>query len=673
MNGGEVLWSPPPGIRQGSRIGAYLGWLEHRGHRFSSYQELWQWSVDDLDGFWTSIWDFFGVAGARAPGPVLADDSLPGARWCPGATLNYAEHALRPGPDPGGQVAVVAHSQTRASTTWTRTELRDQVGRARRGLQRLGVGPGDRVVAYLPNIPETLVAFLATASLGAIWSSCAPEFGTRSVIDRFLQVAPSVLLCVDGYRYGEVAVTRAEEVAAIRAALPSLTATVVVSYLGGSDDETPPVPGAVSWAWLTGEAAPLEFAAVPFEHPLYVLYSSGTTGLPKPIVHGHGGILLEHLKALALHADLGAGDRFFWFTTTGWMMWNFLVSGLLVEAAVVLFDGNPAYPDLSALWRLAEVTGTTYFGVSAPFLMSCRKAGVVPKSVAQLDRIRGVGSTGSPLPAEGFRWVYSSVGPGGPGSSGGSDLLLASVSGGTDVCTAFVGGCPLVPVYAGEISCRYLGAAVEAFDRAGRPCPVGQQGELVVTRPMPSMPVGFWGDADGSRYRAAYFDEFPGVWRHGDWITFTERGTCVISGRSDATLNRGGVRVGTAEFYSVVEGLPEVADSLVVHLEDPEGDGPGQLLLFVVLAPGASLDDGGGGTGLRGRLVAEIRAGLSPRHVPDQVYSVPAIPRTLSGKKLEVPVKRILSGALADEAASRGALADPASLAPFEELARRTR
>jgi acetoacetyl-CoA synthetase len=645
-----MLWAPPPGVRQRSRIGAYLGWLEHRGRRFGSYDELWRWSVEDLEGFWGSIWEFFGVAGDRPPGPMLPDDSMPGVRWCPGATLNYAEHALRPGPDPT-RVAVVARSQSRGPITWTLDELRDQVGRARRGLQRLGVGPGDRVAAYLPNIPETLAAFLATASLGAIWSSCAPEFGTRSVIDRFSQVSPAVLLCVDGYRYGATAVSRTAEVAAIRSALPSLTATVVVPYLAGAS----PVPGAVSWATLVAEAAPLEFIPVPFDHPLYVLYSSGTTGLPKPIVHGHGGILLEHLKALALHADLGAGDRFFWFTTTGWMMWNLLVSGLLVEAAVVLFDGNPGYPDLSTLWRLAEETGTTYFGVSAPFLMSCRKAGVVPSAVARLSAIRGVGSTGSPLPAEGFRWVYAAVGP---------DLLLASVSGGTDVCTAFVGGCPLVPVYAGEISCRYLGAAVSALSASGRECAIGEQGELVVTRPMPSMPVGFWGDEDGSRYRAAYFEEYPGVWRHGDWITFTERGTCVISGRSDATLNRGGVRVGTAEFYAVVEALPEVADSLVVHLEDPSGDGPGTLLLFVVPAPGGVIDEP-----LRGRIVAAIRANLSPRHAPDQVIEVPAIPRTLSGKKLEVPVKRILTGTPADQAASTGALADPGALAPFEALA----
>jgi acetoacetyl-CoA synthetase len=665
MSDAEILWTPPPGIRHQSRIGAYLGWLEHRDRRFASYQELWQWSVDDMEGFWSSIWDFFGVAGVRPPGPVLADATMPGARWYPGAMVNYAEQALRPGPDPGGRVAVVAHSQTRAPITWTLAELRDQVGRAQRGLQRLGVGPGDRVVAFLPNIPETLVAFLATAGLGAIWSSCAPEFGVRSVIDRFSQVAPSVLLCVDGYRYGAGAVARGSEVAAIRAALPSLTATVMVPYLGGAEL----APGAVSWDWLVGEPGPLSFTPVPFDHPLYVLYSSGTTGLPKPIVHGHGGILLEHLKALALHADLGAGDRFFWFTTTGWMMWNLLVSGLLVESAVVLFDGNPGYPDLSALWRMAEETGTTYFGASAPFLMGCRKAGIVPSSIAQLGAVRGIGSTGSPLPAEGFRWVYDAVG---------TDLLLASVSGGTDVCTAFVGGCPLVPVYAGELSCRYLGAAVQAFDADGQACPVGEQGELVVTRPMPSMPVGFWGDEDGSRYRDAYFSEFPGVWRHGDWITFTERGTCVISGRSDATLNRGGVRVGTAEYYAVVESVPEVADSLVVHLEDVAGAGPGELLLFLVLAGGGSVAEAGApkarpleSGALRTRVLGEIRAHLSPRHVPDEVFVVGAIPRTLSGKKLEVPVKRILTGTPVEKAASRGALTDAGSLSAFSDLAKR--
>jgi acetoacetyl-CoA synthetase len=532
-------------------------------------------------------------------------------------------------------------------------ELRDQVARCREGLRRLGVQRGDRVAAYLPNIPETLVAFLATASLGAIWSSCAPEFGTRSVLDRLQQIEPVVLLAIDGYRYGAKEVDRRAEVAAIRAGLPSLRAVVAVPYL---DPGAARLEGALTWDELLGDdgagaasgaTAAFDVEPVPFDHPLYVLYSSGTTGLPKAIVHGHGGILLEHLKVLALHCDLGPGDRLFWFSTTGWMMWNFLVSGLLVGATVVLFDGDPGHPDLGALWRMAGAgeTGVTLFGTSAPFLMACRKAEVHPAALADLSRVRSVGSTGAPLPAEGFRWVHDELG----------DLSrLNSISGGTDVCTAFVGGCPLVPVRAGEISCRYLGAAVEAFDLAGRPV-VGEQGELVVTEPMPSMPVAFWGDDDGSRYRAAYFEDHPGVWSHGDWITLYDDGACVITGRSDATLNRGGVRMGTAELYSVVEAEPAVADSLVIHLEDTD-----RLVLYVALGEGTVLDDA-----LRARLAAAIRRELSPRHVPDEIVAVPAIPRTLSGKKLEVPVKRILAGVPPDQAASRGSLANPDALDAF--------
>jgi acetoacetyl-CoA synthetase len=622
---------------------------ERQQGSFGSYEELWRWSVDDLEGFWSSIWEHFGVS-AHAPfEQVLVSRAMPGAVWYPGALLNYAEHALRAD---GDAAALVSRSQTRPPGTMTFDELRDAVARARTGLQRLGVGMGDRVAAYLPTIPESVVAFLATASLGAIWSSCAPEFGVRSVVDRFAQIAPKVLLTVDGYRYGDRAIGRRQEVAAIRAALPSLDATVLVAYLG---DDPAAAPGALPWSELLAEPGPLAFEPVPFDHPLYVLYSSGTTGLPKAIVHGHGGILLEHLKALALHADLGPGDRFCWFTTTGWMMWNLLVSGLLVGATVVLFDGDPGHPDLLTLWRLAEEVGLTYLGVSASFIMSCRKAGLRPRASCDLGRLRAVGSTGAPLPPEGYRWVYEAVG---------DDLILGSISGGTDVCTAFVGSCPLLPVTEGKIACRYLGAKVEAFDPDGHPV-VGRTGELVVTEPLPSMPVGFWGDGDGSRYRAAYFDVFPGVWRHGDWITIDADGTCVITGRSDATLNRGGVRLGTAEFYSTIEGLPEVADSLVVHLENP-GGGMGELLLFVVTADGRPLDDG-----IRARIAAELRTNLSPRHVPDAIYQVPAIPRTLSGKKLEVPVKRILLGTPADLAASRGALVDPASLGPYEELARR--
>jgi acetoacetyl-CoA synthetase len=649
---GRVLWRPPADAAEHTRIGAYLRWLAaERGRRFpeGDYEALWRWSVDDLDGFWRSVWDHFTLASSTPVGPALADPSMPGARWFPGVTLNYATHALRH--DTGGP-ALVGLSQSRPRVELGMAELRDRVARCRAGLARLGVGRGDRVATYLPNIPETVIAFLAAAGLGAVWSSCAPEFGTRSVVDRLRQIEPTVLLAVDGYRYGARTIGRAAEVAAVRAELGSLRATVTVPYL----DPGARLDGTTTWDELldvpAGGAPPA--VEVPFDHPLYVLYSSGTTGLPKAIVHGHGGILVEHHKVLALHNDLGPGDRFFWFSTTGWMMWNYLVSGLLVGATPVLFDGDPGHPDLGALWRAAAEEQVTFFGTSAPFLLACRKAGIVPSAEGDLSALRSVGSTGAPLPAEGFEWVYETVA---------SDVLLSSVSGGTDMCTAFVGGCPVVPVRAGEISCRYLGAKVEAFDATGRRV-VGEQGELVITAPMPSMPVGFWGDADGSRYRAAYFADHPGVWTHGDWITVYEDGACVITGRSDATLNRGGVRMGTAELYSVVEALPEVADSLVVHLEDPAG-GPGRLLLFVAPAPGAEVDDE-----LRGRIAAALRRELSPRHVPDEIHAVPGVPRTLSGKKLEVPVKRILGGADPDTAASRGSLADPDLLdayAPFVE------
>jgi acetoacetyl-CoA synthetase len=611
-----VLWEP---TGEPTNIGRYL---EHVG--LGSYDELWRWSVDDLPGFWASLWSWFELPGTY---DAVLTGSMPDARWFEGARLNYAERALA-----GEGDAVFARSQTRGPIDLTFALLRDQVAACRAGLQRLGVGVGDRVVAYLPNTPEALVAFLATASLGAVWASCPPEFGVRSVVDRFGQLDPKVLLAVAGYRYGTKAVDRSTELAAIRDALPSLEHVVGVDYLGV-------VPDSVGWDELLAEPGELAFEPVPFDHPLYVLFSSGTTGLPKAIVHGHGGILVEHLKSLSLQHDLGPGDRFFWFSTTGWMMWNLLVSGLCVGAAIVLFDGDPGG---STLWDLARETGTTTFGVSAPYLMNCRKAGL---DVGEQPTIRSVGSTGAPLPAEGFRWVYEQL----PG------VWLTSVSGGTDVCTAFVGGSPLVPVYEGEISCRYLGCAVEAFDDDGRSL-VGEQGELVVTGPMPSMPVGFWGDADGSAYRHAYFERFPGVWCHGDWITITERGSCVITGRSDATLNRGGVRLGTSEFYAVVEALPSVADSLVVDLD-------GRLLLFVVVPPGEALDEDA--------IRTALRTELSPRHAPDEVHPVRAIPRTHSGKKLEIPVKRILSGVAASTVVSPGALADPTAIDDFEAISRR--
>jgi acetoacetyl-CoA synthetase len=515
------------------------------------------------------------------------------------------------------------------------------------------------VAGYVPNIPEATVALLAAASLGAIWTSCAPETGVAGVLDRLAQVEPAVLLAVDGYRYGGRAIDRTEQNESVRTALPTLRQAVWIPYLA---PDRPPPPGWTSWQSFTADSAPLEFEPVEFDHPLYVLYSSGTTGQPKAIVHRHGGILLEHAKALAWHFDLGPGDRFFWFTTTGWMMWNFCISGLLVGATVVCFDGDPAWPRPDALWGLMAETGTTCGGVGSGYLVAGMKAGLRPARDHPLRTLRTLGATGSPLPAAAARWVYEEV-------SG--DVLLASFSGGTDVCTGFVGASPLHPVWAGEISCRCLGAAVEVFDDSGQPV-TGQEGELVLTAPLPSMPVGFWGDKDGSRYRAAYFERFPGVWAHGDRATLTDRGTVTITGRSDGTLNRGGVRMGTAEFYTVVERFDEVTDSLVVHVEDP-GGGPGELWLFVV----ADRDDGedgddreDGDDGLPARIQAALRGELSPRHVPDRIVRVPAIPRTLSGKKLEVPVKRILGGVPAAQALTLASMANPESLEPFITLAR---
>jgi acetoacetyl-CoA synthetase len=642
MSEPEILWHPP---RDGSSALERFAATTPVGAD-ADYQELWSWSVADPDAFWLATWRWFSPPADGEPTVALADAAMPGAVWFPEVRLNYAEAMLRLPGRADDDVVVVARSQTRDEVRLTAAELRDLVGRVRAGLVRAGVGEGDRVAAYAPNVPETLAVLLASASLGAIFSSCAPEFGTRSVTDRWSQIEPKVLVTVDGYGYGAKTVDRRAEVAEIRAALPSVTTTVWIPYVD------PAVPEDVtSWADLIAEPGPLEFTRVGFDHPLYVLFSSGTTGLPKPIVHGHGGITLEHLKALAFHHDLGPADTFFWFSTTGWMMWNLLVSGLGVGSTILLFDGNPSYPDNGMLWKQAAETGVTYFGTSAPFLLACRKDEVVPRKLADLSALRGIGSTGAPLPAEGFRWVYDAV----------TDTAqLGSLSGGTDVCSGFVGAAPTVPVYAGEIACRCLGAAVAAYDPEGRPL-LGTLGELVIEKPMPSMPIGFWGD-DGSRYRAAYFEDFPGVWRHGDWITITERGTCAITGRSDATLNRGGVRLGTAEFYTVVEALPEVLDSLVVHLEDDEG-GAGTLVLLVRLADGAHLDDD-----LRARVVAALRTNLSPRHVPDVLAQVSVLPRTLSGKRIEVPAKKILQGVPVDQAVARGALTGAEGLAELEAL-----
>jgi acetoacetyl-CoA synthetase len=651
---GEMLWQPSAEMVERARLTEFAGWLEReRGLRFDGYGELWRWSVDDLEGFWSAIWEFFEVRADGDPAPVLASREMPGARWFPGVALNYAEHVFAGKDD--GEIAILHASELRELGELRWGELRRQVAAVAAGLRRLGVAPGDRVVAYLPNIPEAIVAFLATASIGATWSSCSPDFGPASVIDRFAQIEPKVLFAVDGYRYGGKDFDRLETVAQLQEAMPSLERTVVLPYLDPEPDLSP-LRDSILWGELlaTGEGAELRFERVPFDHPLWVLYSSGTTGLPKAIVQGQGGILLEHLKKLHLHVDAHPGDRLFWFTTTGWMMWNFLVSGLLTRAAIVLYDGNPGHPDMGTLWDLAERTRTTMFGTSAAYVAACMKAGVEPGAGRDLSALKALGSTGSPLPPEGFDWIYDQLG---------ADTWLFSTSGGTDLCTAFVGGVSTLPVYRGELQARALGAAVEAWNEEGEPV-IGEVGELVVTEPMPSMPVRFWGDEDGSRYRESYFEMFPGVWRHGDWIEITERGTAIIYGRSDSTINRGGIRMGTSEIYRAVLGIDAIVDALVVDV--PRAGTDGWMPLFVVMREGAELDGG-----LEREIAKRVREQCSPRHVPDEVFAITEVPRTLSGKVLEVPVKRILMGTPPEKAASRDSLANPAALDYFVAMAKR--
>jgi acetoacetyl-CoA synthetase len=647
----ELLWQPTPERVAASRMAAFRDWLRvERGVDLADYRALWQWSVSDLSAFWSAVSEFFDVRFHDHAEQVLAAEVMPGAKWFPGATLNYAEHALRDGEGKADDdLAVIFAREDGREEEITYGELRAQVAAARAGLAALGVQAGDRVAALVPNSPETLVAFLAAASLGATWSSCSPDFGARAVADRFVQIEPKVLIAVDGYCYGGRNFDVRSTVDQLRAAMPGLAATVLVDYLG----EGAELDGTVGWQDLLAQhrGAPLDFDPVPFDHPLWVLYSSGTTGLPKGIVHGHGGMILEHLKVIGLHCDLGPGDRFFWFTTTGWMMWNFLVGGLLTGTTVVLYDGNPGYPSLSVLWELAARRRVNYFGTSAPFIQSCLKHELRPKDDFDLSALRTVGSTGAPLTTDGFRWVADAIG---------EDVQIASVSGGTDVCTAFVGAAPDVPVWLGEISCPMLGAAVASYDEYGKEVHE-EVGELVLTKPMPTMPVFFWNDPDGSRLRDAYFDTFPGVWRHGDWVRVTDRGTLVIYGRSDSTLNRGGVRMGTAEFYRVVEGFEEIVDSLVIDTSGA-GETDGELLCFLVLAEGVDLE------AVQPKLKAALRKELSPRHVPNRFIVVDEVPRTLNGKKLEVPVKKILAGTPAERAVSRDALRNPASLEPFVQL-----
>lgn len=643
---GKLLWQPSELVKSKTNISRYIAWLnETRGLIFESYQSLWAWSVTDLEGFWSSIWDFFEIKAHRGYTEVLQSRKMPGANWFVGAHLNYAEHALSRRDD---HPAVIFQSESSKQKVITYRELYRQVAAVAAGLRDLGVKKGDRVVAVLPNIPENLVAFLATVSIGAIWSSCAPEFGTHSVVERFQQIEPTVLLTVDGYQYGGRIYSRIEALDQIQRELPTLKHTILVSCLPNTLGATQ-VPNTICWDDIFLDVEDIHFEAVPFDHPLWVLYSSGTTGLPKAIVHGHGGILLEHFKSLSLHLDLTPQDRFFWYTTTGWMMWNFVIGGLLLGSTVLLYDGNAAYPDINVLWQFAEQTAMTYFGISAPYIQACMRADIKPGKQFNLGHLRGMGSTGAPLSPEGFAWVYNNVK---------QEILLGSVSGGTDVCTPFVGSCPLLPVNAGEIQCLQLGALVEAYDDNGNPL-TDEVGELVLTEPMPSMPIFLWNDSDGARYTESYFQPFPGVWRHGDWIKITSRASCVVYGRSDSTLNRGGVRMGTSEFYRVVEEIPEVIDSLVVDTGSLGREGP--LILFVTLDDASQLNES-----LINSIKGKLRADLSPRHVPDELYVIPDIPKTINGKKLEVPVKRILMGMPVNQAVSKDAMSNPEVLQVFE-------
>ncbi len=644
---GTVLWEPTPERVAGAPLTAFARWLErHTGRAFVDYDELWSWSVERVEEFWAALWTYHRLGPSPPAGRVLRRGTgAEGARWFGASELNYAD---LPGRHPDGDLALIAWDEEGEHCRLTYGELRERAGAVAAGLRALGVGPGDRVAAVLTNGAEAVIALLATASLGAVWSACAPEFGAQGMIDRLAQIEPTVLLAVGAYRYGGRRFDIGPTITALEEALPTLAATVVVG--DGSSLAVGERPRRLGWDELGGTPGPLAPTAVPFAHPLWILYSSGTTGLPKPIVQSHGGIVLEHLKALGLHCDLGPGERFLWYTTTGWMMWNFLVGGLLLGATVVCFDGHPLWPDPDRLWRLAGDLGITYLGTGAPFLESCRSAGASPRHSVGPLAVRTVGSTGSPLSPEGFAWASTEVG---------EDVQVASVSGGTDVCSAFLGSCAWRPVRAGELQCRMLGVAAAAFDDDGVPVE-GEVGELVITQPLPSMPIALWGD-DGSRLHDSYFARYPGVWRHGDWVRFNPDGSSVVYGRSDATLNRGGVRTGTAEFYRVVEALDEVSEALVV--DTTELGRRGELVLFVVPAgaagtPGPAPLDEATVVGIR-RAGAER---LSPRHVPDRVIAVPSIPRTLNGKKIEVPVRRILLGRPVDEAVAGGALVDPSSL-----------
>lgn len=660
VESGRLMWTPTPAQQQASRLHHFQQWLSARhGTSFDGYEALWRWSVADLDRFWRDVWDYFDVQADGDPSVVLARREMPGAQWFPNVRLSYAEHVFRMASD--DRPALILRSEDAPARKVSWAELRAQVGALAAWMRAQGIVAGDRVVSYQPSRAEAVIALLACASVGAIWSSCAPDMGATVVLDRFRQIEPKLLFACDGYTYAGRRHDRRATVEELLRELPTLQAVVHVP--GPASDGTPPWPGAVRWADAVAEPAPLRFERLPFDHPLWIVYSSGTTGLPKAMVHGHGGIVLAHLKALAFQHDLREGDVMLYLGSPGWIVWNLLVGGLLAGATVVLFDGHPGHPEPDAAWRFGGEHGVTLFGCGAAFLIQAMKDGLEPGRNADLSGMRALVSTGSPLPEDAYEWAYRAVKP---------DLWLASISGGTDIAAGFVSSAATLPVHAGEIQCRELGVDAHAFDPEGRDV-VGEVGELVITQPMPSMPLYFWADrgADGTwqpgdigpRYRESYFEMYPGVWRHGDWIRFTERGSSVIYGRSDTTINRHGIRMGTAEIYRVVEDLPEIRDSLVVDLEYLGK--PSFMPLFVVLQPGAVLDDA-----LKARLRDRIRKDASPRHVPDDIVAVPEIPRTLTGKKMELPVRKLLLGAAPEAVASPDAMANPGSFATYVAYAK---
>ncbi|MCC4116699.1 acetoacetate--CoA ligase [Aromatoleum toluclasticum] len=655
---GDLLWTPDAGWLEHANVTAFMNWLRAtRGRDFADYDALWRWSVEDLEGFWGALWDYFALESSAPVARVLGRRTMPGAEWFPGARLNYAQHVLRrerPGSD-----ALMFLGETVPLSTMRWEDLAGQVRVLATRLRAWGIGPGDRVAAYLPNIPQAIVALLATTAVGAVWASCSPDFGSRGVLDRLTQLSPKVLFCVDGYRYGGKAFDRRGELAEIAGALDSVNHIV---YLPNLDPQAP-LPAdarAVRWNVLLDHppvpADGFEFAQVPFGHPLWILFSSGTTGLPKAIVHSHGGILLEMMKLLHFHMDIHPGERTFFFTTTGWMMWNVVASSLLVGACPVLYDGNPAYPEPDVLWKMAQDSRAAFFGASPTYVDIMAKAGIVPGAKYDLSALRAIMPAGSPVSPECTAWFYDNVK---------KDLWVATGSGGTDCCTGFVGGVPTLPVYAGEIQARSLGVAAAAYNDAGESV-VDEVGELVITAPLPSMPVGFWNDDGDARYRESYFDTLPGVWRHGDFFRVNARGGCFVLGRSDATLNRQGVRIGTAEIYRALAQLPEIDGALIVNLDLPGGRF--FMPLFVKLADGVELD-----TGVERRIGERLRREYTPRHVPDRIIAVPAIPMTLTGKKMEVPVRKILLGIPVEQAANRNAMADPRALDAFVHYARTQR